>query len=665
MTDSYTLEVLANIRRYAQGMAEVPGVTEKQAARAALGFQKQLFKAQDAAAKHAKEKAGEAANAWGDVGEDLKAAIGVAAIAGAVAALDEVAGRIDAITDAATRSNLETTTVEALGQAARVAGGQLEDLDGVLNQFVKRQAEAATGTGKIASAYQQLGVDVADANGNLRNSDAVFREVVAAIAAIEDPAQRAAAAVAIFGKGAGPLLETGLLSTSGALDVFEAQVRQFGMVSAPGAADAADQWQASMAQLKLVLDGTAASMFANYGPAAADLLDKFTLGFVAMRELGVVPLQLAFNWLVRGQKAAFALIKLNAEGATGLLTGSLDRFNASLREGTDEFNAYQTQIEAQLKTGFEAVYAFHQQQQGIAAVTSATTAGTDATKAYRIENTEATKAAKARAAAEKQAAEELEQLYLNQFLEIDRNRRAAEESAVAQAVAAENLAQAKLDLIASINAAEEEAAAKRAAEEEARAARIVSTFDQALGAVSELAAQAAERQAESNAAAASRLFAFSRAAAIGQISVNAAVAVMQALAQLGPVAGGAAAIGIGLTAAAQVGAVLAQEAPSYALGGVATVSGGGGTHAPGDDVRLSRRELFAVLNQRGLQNAGGPGAIRALNRGQMPWSAPPAVPTLGSRLEDHGVQLRRHRPGATSSALDEGRTPGKARRPRR
>lgn len=60
----FALNVIGNVARYQEELAKVPGITEKQAAAAALKFAQQQQKGQVAAAKSAQDAAAKAAKAW-------------------------------------------------------------------------------------------------------------------------------------------------------------------------------------------------------------------------------------------------------------------------------------------------------------------------------------------------------------------------------------------------------------------------------------------------------------------------------------------------------------------------------------------------------------------------------------------------------------------------
>lgn len=101
----YTLNVTATIKDYEKKLGEVPGVTEKEARKAALALNRELLKGQRLANANAKKAAQEAASHWKKAGEEALQAAGDASKArGAIglfsAAGGEAAGVLNDLADA-------------------------------------------------------------------------------------------------------------------------------------------------------------------------------------------------------------------------------------------------------------------------------------------------------------------------------------------------------------------------------------------------------------------------------------------------------------------------------------------------------------------------------------------------------------------------------------
>lgn len=95
-------------------------------------------------------------------------------------------------------------SIEALGGiafAASKVGGTLEDTAASIGKLNKSIAEAAAGgTSKAADAFNAIGVSVTDAAGKTKSADQVFAEVADKFKGYADGPEKAAIALALFGK---------------------------------------------------------------------------------------------------------------------------------------------------------------------------------------------------------------------------------------------------------------------------------------------------------------------------------------------------------------------------------------------------------------------------------------------------------------------------------
>ncbi len=143
------------------------------------------------------------------------AAIGTAAIAAGKALVDmtvEAAAYADEMLTQSTVTGMSVESLQAYSYAADLVDVSLDTLTGSMAKNVKSMASAADGSAKYADAYAQLGVSVTDANGNLRDSEDVYWEVIDALGGISNETERDALAMQLFGKSAqdlNPLIAQG------------------------------------------------------------------------------------------------------------------------------------------------------------------------------------------------------------------------------------------------------------------------------------------------------------------------------------------------------------------------------------------------------------------------------------------------------------------------
>jgi lambda family phage tail tape measure protein len=111
----------------------------------------------------------------------------------------------DALGDISDATGIAAGSLSNLKNSLILAGGKAEDFASLASRLNKNIGEAASGNDGLQKSFKTLGVFVTDANGTLRNSGDVLRDVISKLAGIEDPAKRAKLAVEFFGKEAAKL----------------------------------------------------------------------------------------------------------------------------------------------------------------------------------------------------------------------------------------------------------------------------------------------------------------------------------------------------------------------------------------------------------------------------------------------------------------------------
>ena len=127
--------------------------------------------------------------------------IGQAATMVVQKAVQEVSALINHLDEIGKRSRGLGITAEQMQQleyAARSANVPVEQMVAAIPRMMDMVVEAGNGTQKAVSAFAKLGLSVKDLSG--LSPYAMFEKIVSAINDIPDPAQRASAALDIFGK---------------------------------------------------------------------------------------------------------------------------------------------------------------------------------------------------------------------------------------------------------------------------------------------------------------------------------------------------------------------------------------------------------------------------------------------------------------------------------
>lgn len=110
------------------------------------------------------------------------------------------------------QTGLTTERLQELQYASELVDVSIDQIADATRQMINSMREASKGTGDAAEAYKKLGVRVTDAQGNLRDSQEVFDEVVMRLSRVRNATERNALAMKIFGESAtklNPIIEDG------------------------------------------------------------------------------------------------------------------------------------------------------------------------------------------------------------------------------------------------------------------------------------------------------------------------------------------------------------------------------------------------------------------------------------------------------------------------
>jgi hypothetical protein len=131
----------------------------------------------------------------------LGAAIGAAALVrGTARFVVSTMNMGDALDDTSQQLGLTVRQLQAFQHAAGLAGVDSTAFALALRTLQTNTAAAATGGGEAAASFRRLGVEVRDANGELRPGNAILLDVARQLSAVEDSAERVALAQQLMGR---------------------------------------------------------------------------------------------------------------------------------------------------------------------------------------------------------------------------------------------------------------------------------------------------------------------------------------------------------------------------------------------------------------------------------------------------------------------------------
>lgn len=233
---------------------------------------------------HMPEGATKALNGMNGFSTGTVAAMGAAAgaVMAAYKAIKELsdltlkaAADVDELITKSMVTGVSTEMLQKWEYASNLIDVSTETMTGSLTRLTRNMASARDGNSETAQSFAALGISIEDSNGNLRDAESVFFEVIDALGQIENPTERDAAAMELLGRSAQELNPL-IIQGTDALREYMAEAEEVGYVlgeedvAALGALDDAVQ------RNELMWDSLKKQLAAQFAPAATEALEAFT-----------------------------------------------------------------------------------------------------------------------------------------------------------------------------------------------------------------------------------------------------------------------------------------------------------------------------------------------------------------------------------------------------
>ena len=149
-------------------------------------------------------------NSMVSLGGELALLIGAFAAAAAIVEVDkalanltlEQAAAAGEIQDVAMQTGLSTEAVQRYQYACDMIGVSFDTVASSQAKMIRSMADVQSGSETAAATWNQLGIEVMNADGSLRDAQEVFLEVIDVLGQIENATQRDAVSMEIFGRSA-------------------------------------------------------------------------------------------------------------------------------------------------------------------------------------------------------------------------------------------------------------------------------------------------------------------------------------------------------------------------------------------------------------------------------------------------------------------------------
>lgn len=295
------------------------------------------------------------------------------AIAGFVNDAINAAVELDNLSHAVGISSQQMQRLQFATQMTGVDAGRLGDAFGGLNEKI---LEAATQGGESADTFKALGINVKDAQGNVKSADQVFREMADAMAGMEDGATKSAIASNLMGDAGAELIPVLNLGAAG-LDDLGQKAEQYGIVQGPEAVQSARELKQAMTLMQGQLQGAANTLAASLLPLMRDMAgdttaaaDRMNAGTTAAEGFGnaIKGLYIVVRTAWIGIQALSDVVAKVLAARDQFLEGNFSDAKNILLDGT-ALNAYKDEwvnmVQTVTETGGQAVEVVKKQEEQI------------------------------------------------------------------------------------------------------------------------------------------------------------------------------------------------------------------------------------------------------------------------------------------------------------
>lgn len=229
----------------------------------------------------------------------VKIAGGFVALAVAIAKVEkaliqmtrESAEAADDIVTLSSVTGMSTDSIQELNYMADLTDVSLDRIRDSLKETTNKMQEAATGTGDAYEAYNKLGVEITDVDGQLRSAEDVFYDTIDALGEMKNKTERDALAMDLMSESAqelNPLIEIG----SDGLKQYAHEAHSMGYVLDNEALTALTEVDDAYQRLQKSQEGAKNQLSAEFAPYLTEFYEKITKlikdGGQALKDSGIV-----------------------------------------------------------------------------------------------------------------------------------------------------------------------------------------------------------------------------------------------------------------------------------------------------------------------------------------------------------------------------------------
>lgn len=256
------------------------------------------------------------------------AIIGLAAVKGLQLLLGNVAKLGDNFDKMSQRLNVTTQFLQEMDFVANLAGTSFQQLEGGMRRLARNANDANDGLAASKRAFDDIGVSVQGANGQLKTSEQLFNDTLEGLAGLEDKTKQTALAQVLFGRSGASLIPI-LNQGADAIKAQRQQVNDLGGVMGASAIKAAVDYTDSMTRLSFAFRGLQANLVAPTLAKISEEVEKF------IANGGIDKIKRGVELLIEAGKIFFVIFAANKliamSSAFMTLAGGVTSFGVALK----------------------------------------------------------------------------------------------------------------------------------------------------------------------------------------------------------------------------------------------------------------------------------------------------------------------------------------------
>ena len=212
----------------------------------------------------------------------------------------------------AARLGISTQTLTELKFAAELSGASLENIENGLRKMSKTALDADRGLATAKRSFDELGISVNDSRGELKDSEALFTEVIAALDGVESSTRKTALAQEFFGRSGTaliPLIDAG----AEGLAEMRQQAEDLGITFNTLEADQSAAFIDAELRIKSAVIGMKNSLGNELMPFVTDIMDSLAQEFIDFKKTGDLD-----EWAADVAEGVITVFSAAAEFATNV-----------------------------------------------------------------------------------------------------------------------------------------------------------------------------------------------------------------------------------------------------------------------------------------------------------------------------------------------------------